>query len=101
MRDVYHHFTHQQRLIQPLPSLEAGRPAWAILDFPPSKLLGRMAPVKGVPHNRGGHGILQKVLIEELTTAGFELHTIPTDWSGRGYCVVVRKPPLKPDRRYD
>jgi hypothetical protein len=33
------------------------------------------------------------VLVEELTTAGFEVDTIPTDWPGRGYCVVVRKPP--------
>ncbi len=65
----------------------------AVIDFPPSKTLGLIAPVKGVSKNRGGHGIPQKVLSEELATAGFQVALVPTDWPGRGYCIVFRKPP--------
>src|SRR5262249_14897753 len=39
----------------------------AILDFPPRPGL---EPVEGVPSNRGGHGIPQKIVVEELTAAG-------------------------------
>jgi ubiquinone/menaquinone biosynthesis C-methylase UbiE len=93
MRDVYHHFSHPAEIDASL--LRAVKPGGllAVIDFPPSKTLGLMAPVKNVPKNRGGHGIPQKVLIDELTTAGFQVALVPTDWPGRGYCIVFRKPP--------
>jgi hypothetical protein len=51
----------------------------------------------GVPTNRGGHGIPQKLLISELAAAGFALEKIEYDWPSRDayhdiYCVVFRKP---------
>jgi ubiquinone/menaquinone biosynthesis C-methylase UbiE len=93
IRDVYHHFTHPAEIDASL--FRALKPGGmlAVIDFPSSKTLGLIAPVKGVPKNRGGHGIPQKVLIDELTAAGFNVDVIPTDWPGRGYCVVFRKPP--------
>jgi ubiquinone/menaquinone biosynthesis C-methylase UbiE len=92
IRDVYHHFTHPFEIDASL--FRALKPGGmlAVIDFPPSKTLGLIAPVNGVPKNRGGHGIPQKVLIDELTAAGFKVDVIPNDWPGRGYCVVFRKP---------
>jgi hypothetical protein len=48
--------------------------------------------VKGVPANRGGHGIPQKILIQELTAADFTVEKIVDDWPSDGYCVLFRKP---------
>ena len=93
MRDVYHHFTHPAEIDASLFGALKPGGRLAVVDFPPSKLLGSIAPIKGVPQNRGGHGIPRKVLIEELTAAGFQVDTIPPGWPGRNYCVVVRKPP--------
>jgi len=51
---------------------------------------------EGVPKNRGGHGIPQKILVSELTAAGFEVESIRNEWPSRDashliYCVVFRK----------
>jgi hypothetical protein len=51
-----------------------------------------ISPVRGAPKNRHGHGMPQKILIDELAAAGFQVATIPSEWPGRGYCVVFRKP---------
>ena len=52
---------------------------------------------EGVPKNRGGLGVPQKVLIDELTVAGFQVVTTRDDWPKHDaihqtYCVVFRKP---------
>ena len=89
MRTVYHHFTEPQKMDASLfQSLKPGG-MLAVIDFPPhpgSKL------VPGVPANRGGHGIPKKILIQELTAAGFELASQPADWPNDDYCVIFRKP---------
>ena len=92
MRDVYHHFTHPAEIDASL--FRALKPGGllAVIDFPPSKMLGLIAPVKGVLKNRGGYGIPQEVLIDEFFAAGFQVDVIPSDWPGRSYCVVFRKP---------
>lgn len=90
MRRVYHHLTDPKgtdasiwRALKPGGLL-------AIIDFTPRTAL---APVEGVPVNRGGHGIPKEVLVEELTTAGFEIIRAPEDWPDDGdYCVIARKP---------
>jgi hypothetical protein len=50
-----------------------------------------LAPVEGVPKNRGGHGIPEKVMVEELTTAGLQVEKVMDDWSAQDYCVIFVK----------
>ncbi len=89
MRRVYHHFTEPQKMDGSLfQSLKPGG-MLAVIDFPPRTGL---PSVEGVPANRGGHGIPKKILIQELTAAGFELASQPADWPNDDYCVIFRKP---------
>jgi ubiquinone/menaquinone biosynthesis C-methylase UbiE len=85
LRRVYHHLTKpiefDANLIR---SLKPGG-RLAIIDFPPRPDLD---PVEGVPANRGGHGIPQKLVIDELTAAGFQVKKIVADWPGDSYCVL-------------
>jgi len=60
----------------------------AIIDFPPN---GNLELVEGVPKNRGGHGIPQNVMVDELTSAGLQVEKVVNDWSGDDYCVVFVK----------
>ena len=46
----------------------------------------------GRAENRGGHGMPQKILLEELTSADFQVVEIHDDWSANDYGVVFRKP---------
>jgi ubiquinone/menaquinone biosynthesis C-methylase UbiE len=88
LRRVYHHFTQPQDFDRNLVrSLKPGA-YLAIIDFPPSPNLG---PVEGVPKNRGGHGIPEKVMVEELTTAGLQVAKVIDDWSAQDYCVIFVK----------
>jgi len=92
MRRVYHHFTQPEKEDASLfESLKPGG-LLAVIDFPPGKGPGNPAPVKGVPNNRGGHGMPKQLLIDELSAAGFQALTSPVDWEGEDYCVVFRKP---------
>lgn len=89
MRRVYHHFTEPEKMDASLfQSLKPGG-LLAVIDFTPRQW---MPPPEGVPANRGGHGIPKKILIQELTRAGFKVVTGPMDWPGNNYCVVFRKP---------
>jgi ubiquinone/menaquinone biosynthesis C-methylase UbiE len=89
MRRVYHHFTEPGKMDASLfQSLKPGG-MLAVIDFPPRSSL---PPVEGVPANRGGHGMPKKILIQELTSAGFQLVAEPADWPNDNYCVVFRKP---------
>lgn len=91
LRRVYHHLTAPAEMdASLLRSLKPGGEL-AVIDFPPRKWLGVIDPVKGVPANRGGHGIPQKILIEELTTAGFQVEKVLDDWPEDSYCVILRK----------
>jgi ubiquinone/menaquinone biosynthesis C-methylase UbiE len=88
LRRVYHHLTQPQDFDRNLVrSLKPGA-YLAIIDFPPSPNLG---PVEGVPKNRGGHGIPEKVMVEELTTAGLQVQKVIDDWSAQDYCVIFVK----------
>jgi ubiquinone/menaquinone biosynthesis C-methylase UbiE len=92
LRRVYHHFTAPNEMNASL--LRSLRPGGllAVIDFAPRKSLTESDPVKGVPSNRGGHGIPKKILVEELTAAGFKLDKSFEDWPDDGYCVLFRKP---------
>ena len=88
LRRVYHHLTKpaefDRNLVRSLKS--GGR--LAIIDFPPRSGLD---PVEGVPSNRGGHGIPQKIVIEELTAAGLQMEKVVNDWPEDDYCVLFLK----------
>jgi ubiquinone/menaquinone biosynthesis C-methylase UbiE len=88
LRRVYHHLTKPVEFDASLiRSLKPGGKL-AIIDFPPHPEYGK---VKGVPKDREDHGIQQKILIEELTKAGFQLDKIVDDWPTMDYCVVFMK----------
>jgi predicted methyltransferase len=89
MRLVYHHITKPGEIDASLfRSLKPGG-MLAVIDRDPPP--GSTA-VKDVPANRGGHGMPQKILIEELTGAGFQVVKSLNDWPSKLYCVVFRKP---------
>jgi ubiquinone/menaquinone biosynthesis C-methylase UbiE len=88
LRRVYHHLTKPVEFDASLiRSLKSGGKL-AIIDFPPHPEYGK---VKGVPKDREDHGIQQKILIEELTKAGFQLEKIVDDWPTMDYCVLFVK----------
>jgi ubiquinone/menaquinone biosynthesis C-methylase UbiE len=88
LRRVYHHLTKPTEFDAALiRSLKSGG-RLAIIDFPPRSGLPRVA---GVPANRGGHGIPQKIVIEELTSAGLQLVKTVDDWPADDYAVLFLK----------
>jgi ubiquinone/menaquinone biosynthesis C-methylase UbiE len=88
LRRVYHHLTKPAEFDANLVrSLKAGG-RLAIIDFSPR---AGLEPVEGVPSNRGGHGIPQKIVIEELSAAGLKVEKIVEDWPEDDYCVVFVK----------
>jgi ubiquinone/menaquinone biosynthesis C-methylase UbiE len=93
MRLVYHHLTKPAEIDASLfRSLKPGG-RLAVIDEDPRDAT---SIPEGVPKNRGGHGVPQKILTSELAAAGFEAETICNDWPGRDpfhqlYCVVFRK----------
>lgn len=88
LRRVYHHLTKPAEFdVNLVRSLKPGG-RLAIIDFPPRSGLD---PVEGVPSNRGGHGIPQKIVIEELTAAGLQMEKVVNDWPEDDYCVVFLK----------
>ena len=88
LRRVYHHLTKPAEFDAALlRSLKPGGKL-AIIDFPPR---AGLEPVEGIPVNRGGHGIPQKVLIDELSAAGFQQLKVVNDWPANDYCVVFVK----------
>ena len=98
MRLVYHHLTKPSEIDASLfQSLKPGG-RLAVIDENPRP--GSAIP-PGVPKNRIGHGIPQKILISELTAAGFHVETIDNNWPAgdayhQMYCIVFRKdPPLQ------
>jgi ubiquinone/menaquinone biosynthesis C-methylase UbiE len=88
LRRVYHHLTKPVEFdASLLRSLKPGGKL-AIIDFPPHPEYGK---VKGVPKDREDHGIQQKILIDELSKAGFQLEQIVDDWPTMNYCVLFVK----------
>jgi ubiquinone/menaquinone biosynthesis C-methylase UbiE len=88
LRHVYHHLTKPAEFDAGLVrSLKSGG-RLAIIDFPPR---AGLEPVEGVPSNRGGHGIPQKVVVEELSAAGLQVEKIVNDWPEGSYCVLFVK----------
>ena len=95
LRDVYHHLTDPAAIDASL--LRALRPGGllAVIDFSPTLWLWPWTP-KGIPKNRGGHGVAPEIVVQELTSGGFELvgvsHDWPSGWLIAHYCALFRRP---------
>lgn len=95
MIGVYHHFTEPLKTDASI--FRALKPGGklVIVDFPPSLWLKPWTP-KGVPANRGGHGIPADVLEDEVTGAGFKVAQVIDPWGSSwflsNYCVVFNRP---------
>jgi len=91
MRAVYHHFTDPASMNASI--FRALRPGGtlAVIDFTPRWYLAPCTP-KGIPSNRGGHGIPSAILAEELEQVGFERVRTIEEWPGHKYCLLFQKP---------
>jgi SAM-dependent methyltransferase len=89
MRLVYHHLTKPAEMDASL--FRAVKPGGllAIIDEEPRS---GTRPPAGVPENRVGHGMPQKLLIQELTSVGFQVVKTVDDWPNKSYCAVFRRP---------
>jgi ubiquinone/menaquinone biosynthesis C-methylase UbiE len=95
MIGVYHHFTEPLKTDASI--FRALRPGGklVVVDFRPSLWLKPWRP-KGIPANRGGHGIPPNILEDEVTRTGFKLAQVIDPWGHSwflsNYCVVFTKP---------
>jgi SAM-dependent methyltransferase len=96
LRRVYHHLGDPEATNVDL--LRALRPGGllVIIDFPPMfAWLWPWSP-KDTPGDRTGHGVAVRLVVKEITAAGFTLVKLIEDWPGRGpltsYCAIFRKP---------
>jgi len=96
MIDVYHHVTDPGATDASI--FRALKPGAQLLinDFPPTIWLA-LFKVKGVPANRGGHGVADDAVINEITAAGFrEVKEVrpwhPGFFIRDTYCLVFSKP---------
>jgi ubiquinone/menaquinone biosynthesis C-methylase UbiE len=93
LREVYHHLSEPIAMDRAL--YRAVRPGGrlAIIDFEPTPLAGPRP--SAVPANRGGHGVPKRLVIDELTAAGFKL-TKTVNWpisrEIEHFCMVFAKP---------
>ncbi len=88
LRRVYHHLTKPEEFDSRLVAALKPGGRLAIIDFPPRAGYDK---VEGIPANRGGHGIAEKLVEEELTAAGLKVEKEVKDWPGDDYCVVFVK----------
>jgi ubiquinone/menaquinone biosynthesis C-methylase UbiE len=91
MNKVYHHFTHSNlQNLNFYQHLKLGGKL-VIIDFEPKWYL-RLSTPKNVPKIYGGHGIFQKVLIDEVQRVGFKTENCINNFSfDKMYCLVFVK----------
>lgn len=92
LRGSYHHFSDPAAMTVALHRALRPGGTLAVIDFEPRWWLSLLAPLKGVPQDRGGHGIPREVLVRELEDAGFSITGIIPRWRWDTYCVVAQKP---------
>ena len=96
MIGVYHHLTDPAATDASI--FRALKPAGRLLvdDFPPTLWLA-LFKVKGVPANRGGHGVPDQIVASELSGAGFQQVQEIRPWHAGffirdNYCLLFAKP---------
>jgi SAM-dependent methyltransferase len=88
LRGVYHHVAKPEETNRSLADALRPHGRLAIIDFEPSWFLSTFFPVRGVPPNRGGHGVAPSIAISEMERAGLRLVERLDDWSRGRYCLV-------------
>jgi ubiquinone/menaquinone biosynthesis C-methylase UbiE len=58
----------------------------------PGGLLAVIDYGNDAPEFAGGHGVEPDQLVDEITSAGFELVRVIEDWSGNAYCAIFKRP---------
>lgn len=96
MIGVYHHLTNPAATDTSI--FRALKPGGRLLvdDFPPTLWLA-LFKVKGVPANRGGHGVPDRIVASELTRVGFHQVQEIRPWHAGffirdNYCLLFAKP---------
>jgi SAM-dependent methyltransferase len=96
MIGVYHHLTDPAATDASI--FRALKPGARLLvdDFPPTLWLA-LFKVKGVPANRGGHGVTDRITASELSGAGFHQVQEIRPWHAGffirdNYCLLFAKP---------
>ena len=90
LRGVYHHITKPAETNRSLREALRAHGRLAIIDFEPSWFLSTFFPVRGVPANRGGHGVPPAVVVTEVQQAGLKLAEAVNDWTTGRYCLVFK-----------
>ncbi len=90
MRKVYHHFTNPVAMNESFYNALLPGGKLVIIDFAPKWYLWLSTP-KGIPLNRGGHGIKKELVIEEVCNYGFKLEKVINKWSGQGVYLLFFK----------
>ena len=96
MIGVYHHVTDPAATDASI--FRALKPGARLLvnDFPPTLWLA-LFKVEGVPANRGGHGVADRIVVDEMTKAGFHELQETAPWHPgffirNNYAIVFAKP---------
>ena len=96
MRTVYHHFTLPHAMNRDLHRALREGGTLAVVDFEPTGAWMqrfRLFRAPGsVPAARGGHGILARIVEEELRAAGFVTGRTVPRWSRGLFLVTAHKP---------
>ena len=95
LRGVYHHLTKPEPFLASLrASLRPGA-RLAVIDFRPTLWLALWTP-KGIPADRGGHGVRPEIVTGEAEAAGFTRFALDEDWPGSWlhphYALGFRRP---------
>lgn len=89
LRHVYHHLAEPEATLASLKSSLRPGGLVAIIDF---ESWGGSSSPDGVPPSRRGHGMPISLLEQEVTRAGFDVVRSESNWSGRDYLVLARRP---------
>lgn len=91
LRGSYHHITDPAAMNRSLFGALRRGGVLVVIDFRPRWILAPWTP-KGIPEDRGGHGIDEDLVIREVKEAGFRFLQQVAGWPGSMYCLLFQKP---------